>query len=58
MDFSNGRLDCQVSFDHSEFSFSIEGIDTTDYLTNQSATSAELNIDRSYDDLLDLSTTY
>ena len=58
MDFCNERLDHQVNFDQSEFSFSIEGIDTTDYLTHQSATIAELNINRSYDDLLDVSTTY
>ena len=58
MDFSNERLDCQVTYDPSEFSFSTEGIDTTDYLTHQSATIAELNINRSYDDLLDVSTTY
>ena len=58
MDFSNERLDHQVSFNQSEFSFSIEGIDTTDYLAHQSATIAELNINRSFDDLLDVSTTY
>ena len=58
MDFYNERLDCQVNSDQSEFSFSIEGIDTTDYLIHQSATIAELNINRSYDDLLDVSTTY
>ena len=58
MDFSNERLDHQVTHDPSEFSFSTEGIDTTDYLTHQSATIAELNINRSYDDLLDVSTTY
>ena len=58
MDFSNVRLDHQVTHDPSEFSFSTEGIDTTDYLVHQSATIAELNINRSYDDLLDVSTTY
>ena len=58
MDFSNERLDGQIFSDQSEFSFSIVGIDTTDYLTHQSATIAELNINRSYDDLLDVSTTY
>ena len=56
MCFSNERLDHQVSFDQSEFSFSIEVIDTTDYLTHQSATIAELNINRSYYDWLDVST--
>ena len=58
MDFSNERLDHQVTYDPSEFSFSTEGIDTTDYLTHQSATIAELNINRSYDDLLNVSTIY
>ena len=58
MDFSNERLDHQVTFDQSEFPFSIEGIDTTDYLAHHSTTIAELNINRSYDDLLDVSTTY
>ena len=58
MDFSSERLDHQVSFDQTEFSLNIEGIDTTDYLSHQSATIAELNINRSYDDLLDVSTTY
>ena len=58
MDFSNERLDHQVAYDPSEFSFSTEGINTTDYLAHQCATIAELNINRSYDDLLDVSTTY
>ena len=44
MDFSNERLDCQVSFDETELSFNIGGIDTLDYLSHQSATTAELNI--------------
>ena len=58
MDFSSERLDHQVSLDQTEFSLNLEGIDTTDYLIHQSATIAELNINRSYDDLLDVSTTY
>ena len=58
MDFSNERLDCQVDYEPSEFSFSTEGMNTTDYLVHQSATIADLNINRSYDDLLDVSTTY
>ena len=36
MDFSNERLDHQVFSDQSEFSFSIEGIDTTDRLSYSS----------------------
>ena len=58
MDFSNERLDHQVTYDPSEFSFSTEGKDTTDYLTHQSVTIAEFNINRYFDDLLDVSTTY
>ena len=59
MDFPNEGLDCQVIYDSSDFSFSTEGMnDTTDYLAHQSATIAELDIKRSYDDLLDVSTTY
>ena len=57
MDFSNERLDHQAAYDP-DFSFSTEGINTTNYLVHQSATIAELNIKRSYDDLLDVSTTY
>ena len=44
--------------DESETSLNFEGIQPTDYLTHQSDTTAELNINRSYDDLLDVSTTY
>ena len=58
MDFWSERLDHQISFDDSETSLNIEGIEPTDYLTNQSDTTVELNINRSYDDLLDVSTTY
>ena len=50
--------DHQVSFDESEASLNFEGIEPTDYLTHQPDTTAELNINRSYDDLLDVSTTY
>ena len=41
-----------------EASLNFEGIEPTDYLTHQPDTTAELNINRSYDDLLDVSTTY
>ena len=58
MDFVNERLDHQVAHDSTDFSFSTEGLNATDYLVHQSATIAELNITRSYDDLLDVSTTY
>ena len=58
MDFLNERLDHQVAHDPTDFSFSTEGMNATDYLVHQSATIAELNINRSYDALLDVSTTY
>ena len=57
MDFCSDRLNHQVSFDE-EASLNFEGIEPTDYLTHQPDTTAELNINRSYDDLLDVSTTY
>ena len=57
-DFCNERLGSQKSFDESEAPLNFEGIEPTNYLTHQSDTSAELNINRSYDDLLDVSTTY
>ena len=55
MDFCNERLGSQKSFDESETPLHFEGIEATDYLIHQSDTSAELNINRSYDDLLDVS---
>ena len=58
MDFCSERLIDQVSFDELEASLNFEGIEPTDYLTHQPDTTAELNINRSYDDLLDVSTTY
>ena len=44
--------------DEEEAPLNFEGIEPTDYLTHKSDTTAELNINRSYDDLLDMSTTY
>ena len=38
MDFSNERLDHQVIQDSSDFPFSTEGMNATDYLAHQSAT--------------------
>ena len=38
--------------------FTFQGIESSDYLTYQPDTVAELNINRSYDDLPDVSTTY
>ena len=56
MDSCNERLGRQKYFDEVEAPLNFEGIEATDYLIHQSDTSAELN--RSYDDLLDVSTTY
>ena len=58
MDFCSERSDHQVSLYESEASLNFEGIEPTDYLTHQSDTTAELNKNRSYNDLLDVSTTY
>ena len=58
MDCSNEKLDHQVIHDSSDFSFRTGGMNTTDYLAHQSSIIVELNINRSYDDLLDVSTTY
>ena len=41
-----------------EAPLNFEGVEPTDYLTHQSDITVELNINRSYDDLLDVSTTY
>ena len=58
MDFYIDRLNCQAPLDEVEAPLNFEGIEPTDYLTHQSDTTAELSINRSYDDLLDVSTTY
>ena len=58
MDFCSERLNHQVSFDELEASLNFEGIEPTDYLAHQPDTTAELNINRCHDDLLDVSTTY
>ena len=58
MDFCSDRLDHQATFDETEAFLNFEGIEPTDYLNYQPDTTAELNINRSYDDLLDVSTTY
>ena len=49
---------CQASLDGEEAPLNFEGIEPSDYLTHQPDTTAELNINRSYDDLLDVSTPY
>ena len=45
-------------FQRKELQLTFEGIESSEYLTYQPDTVAELNINRSYDDLLDVSTTY
>ena len=58
MDFCIDRLNHQNPKDELEISSNFEGIEAQDYLVHQPDTVAELNINRSYDDLLDVSTTY
>ena len=58
MDFSIDRLNRQSPLSEEELQLTFEGIESSEYLTNQPDTVAELNINRSYDDLLDVSTTY
>ena len=58
MDFSIDRLNRQFPLSDEELQLTFEGIESSEYLTNQPDTVAELNINRSYDDLLDVSTTY
>ena len=57
MDFSIDRLNRQSPLSEEE-QLTFEGIESSEYLTYQHDTVAELNINRSYDDLLDVSTTY
>ena len=58
MDFCIDRLNHQNLSQELEVPSNFEGIEALDYLSHQSDTVAELNINRSYDDLLDVSTTY
>ena len=58
MDFSIDRLNRQSPLSEEELQLTFEGIESSEYLTNQPDTVAELNINRSYDDLLDVSITY
>ena len=48
----------QSPLSEEELQLTFEGIKSSEYLTNQPDTVAELNINRSYDDLLDVSTIY
>ena len=58
MDFSIDRLNRQSPLSEGELQLTFEGIESSEYLTYQPDTVAELNINRSYDHLLDVSTTY
>ena len=58
MDLCIDRLNRKNPTDELEVLSNFEGIEAHDYLFHQSDTVAELNINRSYDDLLDVSTTY
>ena len=58
MDFCIGRLNYQNPIDELETPSIFESIEAHDYLFHQTDTVAELNINRSYDDLFDVSTTY
>ena len=51
-------LNCQIPLDVIENPLNFEGNELLDYLTHQPDIVAELNINRSSDDLLDVSTTY
>ena len=57
MDFCIDRLNCQTPLDVIENLLHFEGIESLDYLTQQPDITADLNINRSYDELLDVSTT-
>ena len=58
MDFCIDRLNCKNPNDELEVPSNFEGIEAHDYLFHQNDTVAELNVNRSYDDLLDVSITY
>ena len=59
MAFSINRFNRQSPPSKEELNLTFEGIESSDYLTYQPDTLAELNINRSYDDgLLDVSTIY
>ena len=58
MDFCIDRLNRKNPIDELEVPSNFEGIEAYDYLSHHNDTVAELNINRSYDELLDVSTTY
>ena len=55
--FCIDRLNHKIQLMNWKFS-NFEGIEAHDYLFHQNDTVAELNVNGSYDDLLDVSTTY
>ena len=58
MYFCVNRLNCQAPLDEMETPLTFDGIESTDYLTYQPDPTAELNINRPYDNLLDVSKAY
>ena len=56
--FCIDRLNCHIPLDVIEILQNLEGIELLDYLTHQPHIVAEININRSSDDLPDVSTTY
>ena len=58
MDFSIDRFNRQSPPSEEELQLTLEGIKSSDYLTYQPDTVAGLKMNRSYDDLLDVSTMY
>ena len=58
MDFSFDRMNCQTPSYDNDPSINFYNLEQSDFLTHYPDIVAELHINRSYDDLLDVSTTY
>ena len=58
MDFNFDRMNHQAPSQEDDQSIDFNNLDQSDFLTHYPDIVAELNINRSYDDLLDVSTTY
>ena len=58
MDFSFDRMNHQTPSHDDDQSIDFNNLEQSDFLTHYPDIVAELNINRSYDDLLDVSTTY
>ena len=58
MDFSFDRMNCQTPLHEDDQSVNFNNLEQLDFLTYYPNIVAKLNINRSYDDLLDVSTTY